>query len=294
MRLLYLIPSLGHGGAGKQLEMLAQTLHQHLQVEVCQFAAPSDASPGWSKRASRCILWAGPGGSILCRSGSCTALSATIGPRSFMSSDARRLRCFALVGRKLLDRVVLSQPFAWDQRLLTTALDRWLYRKVARIMVQGEAEAALGKSQGLFLEKIAVVPPGIADNLAEPAQAEDWRAWPRKIVCVGPLARHKGHRNAIWTFDFLRYRFEDLHLVFVGDGPDEAYLRRMADNARRPMRPTFCRPGPRPPLAWPRPMFAGSQASRRRHPGRVGSDAGGPAGDHVPGAQPRRPHRQWG
>ena len=27
--------------------------------------------------------------------------------------------------------------------------------------------------------------------------------------------------------------FEDLHLVFVGDGPDEAYLRRMADNAQR-------------------------------------------------------------
>ena len=206
MRLLYLIPSLGHGGAGKQLEMLAQTLHQHLQVEVCQFAAPSDASArleqagikvhslSWTRRIDPLPLWRLHG------------IVRDHRPEVVHVFGRKALRRFALVGRKLLDRVVLSQPFAWDQRQPTTALDRWLYRKVARIMVQGEAEAALGKSQGLFLEKIAVVPPGIADNLAEPAQAEDWRAWPRKIVCVGPLARHKGHRNAIWTFDFLRYR----------------------------------------------------------------------------------------
>ena len=49
---------------------------------------------------------------------------------------------------------------------------------------------------------------------------------------IGPLRRHKGFRNAVSTFDFLRFVFEDLHLVLVGDGPDEPYLRKMAHDLK--------------------------------------------------------------
>ena len=234
MRILCLVPSLAHNGASKQLELLAHALQrQGEKVEVCQLGPASTASAQlekagirlhslcWKRRIDPAPLWRLHG------------IVRDLRPDVVHVWGRTALRSFALVGRKFLDRVVLSQPFVWHERQPTSALDRWLFRKVARIIVRSEAEASLARAQGLFLEKIAVVPPGIAAEEYTPAGTEDRRTWPRRIVCLGPLERHKGFRNAVWTFDFLRIVFEDLHLIFVGDGPDEAYLRQMAQNLRR-------------------------------------------------------------
>jgi glycosyltransferase involved in cell wall biosynthesis len=239
MRILHVIPSLDSGGASKQLEMLAFGLHrQGHQVEVCQFGRASAVgarmeqagiivhSLCWTRRIDPVPLWRLHG------------ILRDARPDVIHVWGKKALRIFALVGRKLLGRVVLSRPFAWDRIRPTSSLDRWLFRKVARIIVQGEAEASLGKGQGLYLEKIAVVPPGIATEAENGSQSsgtgtDEWLDWTRKIVCVGSLERHKGFRNAVWTFDFLKFVFDDLHLIFVGDGPDEGYLRQIARNARR-------------------------------------------------------------
>jgi glycosyltransferase involved in cell wall biosynthesis len=50
----------------------------------------------------------------------------------------------------------------------------------------------------------------------------------RYLVGLGPLDRAKGFREAIWAFDILRIVVEDLHLLFIGAGPDEARLRRFS------------------------------------------------------------------
>ena len=55
---------------------------------------------------------------------------------------------------------------------------------------------------------------------------------PRTILCVGPLERRKGFRDAIWVLDILRFLHQDLQLAFVGSGPDRSAIERFAHDAR--------------------------------------------------------------
>jgi glycogen synthase len=55
------------------------------------------------------------------------------------------------------------------------------------------------------------------------------------VLGVGPLAPHKGFRDAIWAFDILRFLYDDLRLVLLGEGPGREALEhfaRVADVAR--------------------------------------------------------------
>jgi len=232
MRFLYLIPSLAPSGASRQLEFLAQ--HQHRnghQVEVCQFDEESSSAEHlrqqgmrvhslvWKHAFDPLPLWHLHG------------LLRDLRPELIHVWHTSILRTLAVVGRKYLGRVVLSQPFSWRQNLGFSTVDRWLLRRVARVVVQSEVEARLGMDQGMFLDKIAVIPPGAVGQAFQADAKINWAAWPRKIVCVGPFERHKGHRDAIWAFDILRHIFEDAHLVFAGDGSDRPGLEKMARDA---------------------------------------------------------------
>jgi glycosyltransferase involved in cell wall biosynthesis len=54
----------------------------------------------------------------------------------------------------------------------------------------------------------------------------------RIVMCVGPLVREKGFYGAIWVLDLLRFVFDDLHLVIIGVGPDQARLQEFAHSIR--------------------------------------------------------------
>ena len=246
MRFLHLIPRLDHNGASRQLELLARAMvHEGNQIEVCQFGPPSAVSErlrqaGIAAHSLPSNRWIDPASLFQLH-----GLLRRFQPDLIHAWHRNILRTLALVGRKYLGRVVVSRPFVWDHAGRLSALDRWLLNRAARVVVQGDSEAHLGKEQGLFLEKMALIPPGIEED------RQPWRAEPRegpdsshtirpltglgspaarKIVCVGPLERHKGFRDAVWAFDILRYIFPDLQLVFVGEGPDRPELERMAEN----------------------------------------------------------------
>src|SRR5262249_15143180 len=53
----------------------------------------------------------------------------------------------------------------------------------------------------------------------------------RVLLVVGPLERHKGCREAVWTLDILHH-LHDVRLVVVGAGPDEPRIRRFAELIR--------------------------------------------------------------
>ena len=236
MRVLHFIPRLDHNGASRQLELLARAmLHEGHQIEVCQLGPPSARSErlrqaGMVVHSLPSKRWIDPAPLFQLH-----RLLRRFQPDLIHAWHRNMVRNLALVGRKYLSRVVVSRPFVWDRAAPLTAWDRWLLNRVARIVVQSDTEAHLGREQGLFLEKIAVVLPGIDEDEqrrpTEPAPLEGLGSPAgRKIVCVGPLERHKGFRDAVWTFDMLRFIFPDLQLVFVGEGSDRSELKRLAEN----------------------------------------------------------------
>jgi glycosyltransferase involved in cell wall biosynthesis len=64
------------------------------------------------------------------------------------------------------------------------------------------------------------------------------------VVGVGPLEPGKGFRDAVWALDILRGLYDDLHLVLLGRGPDEARLREFARVIHAAARVHFAGPQP--------------------------------------------------
>ncbi len=104
------------------------------------------------------------------------------------------------------------------------ALDRWLVRRVERVIVFAPSEERWCREAGIAEERIARVPPAVAaaPNVVATGLPE------RYIACVGPLHPHKGFRDAIWAFDILRFVEANVHLIIVGEGPDGPRLETFA------------------------------------------------------------------
>jgi glycosyltransferase involved in cell wall biosynthesis len=112
-------------------------------------------------------------------------------------------------------------------------VDRWLLRRADCVVAGHPAEVQAYRRLGMAAEAVCLVPPGVAppavsfprekllQGLALPPNA-------RVLACVGPLHAHKGFRDALWALDILKYLYEDLHLVLLGDGPDRSRLEGFA------------------------------------------------------------------
>jgi glycosyltransferase involved in cell wall biosynthesis len=114
-----------------------------------------------------------------------------------------------------------------------TVLDRWMLRRMDRLVVQWSEQMEAWKSWGMPQEKLIQIVPGVGLPLVpEPSQesAVDSRLPPnaRVILCVGPLEASKGVKDAVWVFHILGFLFPDLYLVLVGGGPEQERLGRLA------------------------------------------------------------------
>jgi glycosyltransferase involved in cell wall biosynthesis len=132
--------------------------------------------------------------------------------------------------------VVLSGACRPSALILSAALpprrhlslaERWLLRRCGRVIAIGQAEADVYQALGVLPHRLAVVPPAVP----LPPQSSPTATLPglpeeaRVLLAIGPIARHKGHHDAVWAFDILRCLYEDVHLVIVGGGPDEQRVR---------------------------------------------------------------------
>ena len=113
-------------------------------------------------------------------------------------------------------------------------LDRWLLRRADRVVAAHAAEVQCYRRLGIPAERVCLIPPGVAPAEASTVPREELlrhQALPttaRVVVCAGPLQAHKGYRDGLWALDILRYLYDDLHLVVLGDGPDRAHLESFA------------------------------------------------------------------
>jgi glycosyltransferase involved in cell wall biosynthesis len=91
------------------------------------------------------------------------------------------------------------------------------------VIAFGKSEAERYCAAGIRRDRLTEAP--LAVEASTPDTVDESAASPqvgegRVLLCVGPLAAHKGFRDAIWSFDILRFLYDDLRLVLVGDGPE--------------------------------------------------------------------------
>jgi glycosyltransferase involved in cell wall biosynthesis len=110
---------------------------------------------------------------------------------------------------------------------------RLLLRRAGRVLALGEADAEAYRGLGVLPSRLAVVAPGVPVPETQPAPARlpGVPDSARVILCLGPIERHKGHRDAAWAVDILRLVHPEAHLVVLGRGPAiDAVVRLVRSN----------------------------------------------------------------
>lgn len=229
-RILFLIPDLDYGGLARQLSLLVS----HLPAErfESRLAVLAGVSP-WVEELRQAgkvvdvLGWRRP--FDLAPFLSLSQLIQEYRPDIIHVWGVLGARGLCLAGGPRQARVFLTgllpprgQP-AW--------LDRWLWGKHSQIIALGEHEARRYRQLGVAPERLAVVWPGVvgASDPTPPATLPGLPEQARVLLVVGPFQSHKGHKDAIWTFDILHYLFHDLHLVLVGEGPERERIQRFRD-----------------------------------------------------------------
>jgi glycosyltransferase involved in cell wall biosynthesis len=137
----------------------------------------------------------------------------------------------ALAAWRTRSRLVVSRPATPRDRVAWLG---WLRRRllpgVGRVVATGPAEIQHYHRLGLRGTGVALIPPGVRPR--DQAEAPPAAGPERTILCVGPLERHKGFRDAIWAFDVLRRVAPDLRLVLAGTGPERPRLEEFIRNTR--------------------------------------------------------------
>jgi glycosyltransferase involved in cell wall biosynthesis len=124
----------------------------------------------------------------------------------------------ALVASHIVPRWQSQRPANW--------LDRWHLSRINRVVIESRRDEEWCRSHGVL--NPAIIEAGVAApeltaraHLPVPDNA-------RIIVCTGQLERDRGIRDAIWALDILKYLYDDLHLVIIGEGPERDSLERFA------------------------------------------------------------------
>ncbi len=224
MKVLYLIPRLEHGGAAKQLSLLAAGLPRD-RFEVCVCALGRDgpfAGPlrqagvrvvtlGWHRVFDLAVF------RQLAR------LVQDYQPDVIHAWRPTAVRVAGLLPVRCGRRLIVSAPF--ERKPRPGIVDRWLLRRVEKVAVFSSREAEACRGAGVPEARIACLPPGVSVESA-PAAVLAVPADVHCIACVGPLELDKGFRDAVWAFDILRHVREDVHLLIIGGGPDRPRVQK--------------------------------------------------------------------
>jgi glycosyltransferase involved in cell wall biosynthesis len=225
-KVLLVLPSLDFGGSARQVCLLAAGLpREGLDVRVCALGGPAPWADGLVAAgvAVDVLGWRRPFDVL-----PLAALRRLL--RSYRPDVVHAWGPAAL-------RAVTA--FRSSARLLVSAalppggrpgmVDRWLLRRADGVLAAGLAQAERYRRLGVAAQRLHVLRLGVAPP--EPGAAAAAPGLPpgaRVVLGVGPLAPHKGFRDAIWAFDILRFLYADLRLVLLGEGPGRAALEHFA------------------------------------------------------------------
>ena len=233
MRILFIISDLTYRGAAKQLTLLAKRLPgEEFQRRVCVLGK---AGP-WAEELQTA-------GVILDVLNWRWTLDLPAFGRLRFVLGAYQTDVLHVWGQTALQAAVLAGGLRHGRLIVTRPLptrhssgklnwwDRWLLRRAECVTAMSPSAADMWGRLEVDPSRFVVIPPGVEVLHALPIPAADALP-PRTILCVGPLERRKGFRDAIWVLDILRFLHQDLQLAFVGRGPDRSAIERFAHDAR--------------------------------------------------------------
>jgi glycosyltransferase involved in cell wall biosynthesis len=238
-KVLYLIPTADYGSASTQLGLLAPTLpRERFACRVCvlgrdgplvsvlQTAGVEVDILGWTRLLDGRPLWR------------LRQLIRSFQPDFVHVWRPAALRALALAGAgrwRTWHRaaIVVSAPLTPPQTTSWRALDRWLLGQAHQIVATGQAEAEACRGAGARVLQLATVPVGIESRAGSGAPAALGpvpNPQAPTVACIGPLEAHKGFYDALWTFDILRYLYNDLQLLMIGAGTERERLQQFVRN----------------------------------------------------------------
>ena len=118
------------------------------------------------------------------------------------------------------------------------ALDRYLARRTARIIVNGNGVREFYARAGIAADKFVLIPNGIAPHQPSPVTRSDVLArlnLPPDTKLAATVARlwpQKRVRDVIWAAELLTVARDDVHVLIIGDGPERARLQRFRDQVQ--------------------------------------------------------------
>ncbi|MGD9644867.1 MAG: glycosyltransferase family 4 protein [Pirellulales bacterium] len=240
-RILHIIPTLERGGAEKQLALLARGLpRDEFDVHVC---ALTRSGPLYDE-----LRAAGIPVTVIGK-------RWKFDPRAYQQLEAhvRRLRpglvqtwLFAansygrLAARRAGVPCIVASERCVDRWKVwhELAIDRWLARDTARLVVNSSGVSEFYTKHGLPTEKFVVIPNGVETAPASNTTREELLAelglpaGSRLIGAVGRLWPQKRVKDLIWAADLLKVIRQDVHVLVIGDGPQRARLERYREVVR--------------------------------------------------------------
>jgi len=142
--------------------------------------------------------------------------------------------------------------YTWENRRvrLYEAIDRRLLRRLGRVTCVSQGTRTLLQGYGIDPARVEAIHNAVDSESAASVVAADLRAefglpaTAAVLVAAGRLSPEKGHRYLVAALAHLAER-NDLHVVLLGAGPEEAALRQQVQAAGLTQRVIFAgyRPG---------------------------------------------------
>jgi glycosyltransferase involved in cell wall biosynthesis len=150
-----------------------------------------------------------------------------VSPTRIMTWGLPSTRLVACLPGRLSGQWIAAHALPVDPALVGRRRDLWMLRRASAVVVGTEAERQEAIRTGIAESKLKLIPPGM-ERKPDDAIPTSGAGAGRYLLSVGPLERDKALQNSIWALEILKYLFEDLRLLIVGDGPDRERLQDFA------------------------------------------------------------------